>query len=169
MDAVYLSMALLLDEEDEMKEKNTIEKRVWVKPILTQRKQFGAFHTLFKELLNQDSQDLKDYIRVDKSQFNRLVDKLSIRLAKEDTQFRESIKPDEMCCLTLRYLASGETFRSLAFQFRLGRTTVSRIIDEVVTAIKEEFGPEFLRTPKTTEEWLEISRKFEQRWNFPNV
>ena len=83
-------------------------ERVWVKPILRKRKEFGAFHTLFKELLTQQhSQDLKDYIRLDKSQFEHLVDKLSTRLLKDDTQMRESIKPDEMCCLTLRYLASG--------------------------------------------------------------
>ena len=42
-----------------------------------------------------------------------------------------------MCCLTLRYLASGETSRSLAFQFRVGRTTAARIINEVTMAIIE--------------------------------
>jgi len=170
MDVVHLAtVAMLLDDDDyDIIEKNNPVKRVWVKPVLKKRNELGAFHTLFQELLNEDSQDLKDYIRLDKSQFNQLVDKLSTHLLKEDTQFRESIKPDEMCCATLRYFASGETFRSLAFQFRLGRTTLARIINEVTLAIVEELGPEFLRTPKTTEEWLELSRKFEQRWNFPN-
>ena len=121
-----------------------------------------------RTLTQQHSQDLKDYIRLDKSHFDHLVDKLSTRLLKDDTQMRESIKPDEMCYLTLHYLASGETFRSLAFQFRVGRITVVRIINEVTMVIIEELGPEFLRTPKSTEEWLEISRKFEERWNFPN-
>ena len=38
---------------------------------------------------------------------------------------RESIKPGEMCALALRFLATGESFRSLHFQFRLGRATIT--------------------------------------------
>ena len=61
---------------------------------------------------------------------------------------RESIKPHEMVCLTLRYLATGETFRSLEFQFRIGKKTISRIVNEVCEAITEILGPRYLNTPK---------------------
>ena len=40
---------------------------------------------------------------------------------KVDTNMRECIKQHEMVWLPLRYLASGETFRSFEFQFTLER------------------------------------------------
>ena len=43
----------------------------------------GAFHNLLKKILTEDSQDLKDYImRVNKPQFNQLIDNLSTRFIK---------------------------------------------------------------------------------------
>jgi len=72
---------------------------------------------------------------MDVSQFDFLVEKLAPKILKEDTFMRDSIQPEEMLCLTLRYLASGESFRSLQFQFRLGRKTVSDIVIDVCTAI----------------------------------
>jgi len=32
----------------------------------------------------------------------------------------------------------------------------------------ETLGPDYLRTPKDKQRWIEISKKFEERWNFPN-
>ena len=81
---------------------------------------------------------------------------------------RECIKPEEMCCLTLRYLASRESFRSLEFQFRIGRKTIASIILDVTTTIVKELGSDYLVTPKTKDAWLDISHKFLLRWNFPN-
>ena len=57
-----MDVVLLLDEDDHIREIYNQVERVWVKPILRKRKEFGAFPTLFIELLTQQhSQDLKDY------------------------------------------------------------------------------------------------------------
>ncbi|XP_057310556.1 uncharacterized protein LOC130648520 [Hydractinia symbiolongicarpus] len=89
-------------------------------------------------------------------------------IIEQDTNMRECIKPEEMCCLTLRYLASGESFRSLEFQFRIGKRTISSIILEVYMTIIEELRIEYLTTPNTEDAWLDISKKFLLRWNFSN-
>ena len=81
---------------------------------------------------------------------------------------RDSIKPDERLAIALRYLATGESFQSLHFQFRVGRTSIAEIVIEVCSAIIDVLGPEFLKTPCTTEQWLRISDVFASRWNFPN-
>ena len=31
----------------------------------------------------------------------------------------------------------------------------------------DELVPEFVKTPSSEQEWLEISTKFETRWNYP--
>ena len=43
------------------------------------------------------------------------------------------------------------------------------MIQEVAEAIYQILGKEHLKTPTTTEEWVTVSEKFLQRWNFPNA
>ena len=79
-------------------------------------------------------------------------------ILKQDTNMRDD-SAKEMCSLTLRSLAGGESFRSLESQFRIGRKTVSRNVMDATTAIFHEFSW-YLLTPKTKDEWLSISQKF---------
>ena len=73
-----------------------------------------------------------------------------------------------MQCFRAHAMASGESFRSLQFQFRIGRKTISEIIIDVCRAVIEILGPDHLNTPGSKARWLEIANKFEERWNFPN-
>lgn len=51
-----------------------------------------------------------------------------------------------------RFLATGASFRHLAFEFRLGRETISQIIYCTCVAIIEEYGTEYV--PEPTQESL---------------
>ena len=82
--------------------------------------------------------------------------------------YRKSIDPSERLALAIRYLATGETFQSLSFQFRIGTTTISQIVMEVCVAIYRLFGNEYLKTPNTAGKWNEIAELFYSRWNIPN-
>ena len=82
---------------------------------------------------------------------------------------RKSITPDEKVSLFLRYLATGESFRSLEFIYRVRRRSISRIVMEVANAVITEMQKTYLKTPSNENEWIEISEKFFQRWNFPNL
>ena len=58
---------------------------------------------------------------------------------------RKSIKPNEQYCLFLRYIASGESFRSLEYQFQITRQTIYRVISTVA----KEMQVAYLKTPNT--------------------
>ena len=96
---------------------------------------------------------------MDVDHFDELVHLLISLLLKKDTNMRECIKPEEMCCVTLRYLASGKSFRSLEYQFRITKKAISYIVQEVSLAIIKTLGKEYLKTPNTTEEWINIAEK----------
>lgn len=68
--------------------------------------------------------------------------------------------------ITLRYLATGNSYRSLAFSFRVAHNTISLLVQEVCKAIYAEYQRELLTIPTTAEEWRPIHRKFGKRWNF---
>ena len=158
---------LLLDEEEEIARRNRAKRSIWVKPWLQRRAELGVYNNLFQELIERNS--LKDYIRMDRMHFYYLVERLYPYLLKDDTILRESIKPAAQVCVFLRYVASGETFRSLEYQFRISRRSIARIVDRVAEAIIEEMQGEYLKTPNTASKWLEIWEKFSQRWIFPNT
>ena len=46
---------------------------------------------------------------------------------------------------------------------------VSHIINGCCNALVDELVPVFVKTPSSEQEWLEISKKFETRWNYPHA
>ena len=67
------------------------------------------------------------------------------------------IKCDKILALTLRYLATGESFQSLS---RISLNLVSYIIKSCCKAIVERMASAFVKVPSTKAEWVDISRKF---------
>ncbi|GFU62745.1 integrase catalytic domain-containing protein [Trichonephila clavipes] len=53
-------------------------------------------------------------------------------------QAQKPICPEEKLCILVRHLATGESFRSLAFQYRVSHSWISVILREVVEAIIKE-------------------------------
>ena len=164
---VIAAVALLLDDEEET-EDNVRQRTVWVRPWMARRETDGAFYTIFRELKEEDAEGFRGYVRLDTNSFDKLVNLLTPTLLKNDTVMRKCIKPEEMCCVALRYFASGESFRSMEYQFRISKKAISYIVEEVAVAIIKILGETYLKTPKTSDEWLKISKKFKERWNFPN-
>lgn len=71
-----------------------------------------------------------------------------------------------MLCIG-RYIATGETFRSLAFQFRISHCYLSKIVKATLDAIIESFMNEALPEP-TTEMFTAIAATYFEKWNYPN-
>ena len=69
--------------------------------------------------------------------------------------------------MTLRFLASGDCMRSLSSAFRIGHSTVSKIVNETCRVMYEILAPTYLQLPDTNK-WRQISNDFSKIWNFPN-
>ena len=163
--ALLLLDLLSEDDEHEKKRRNRVQ---WVKPWIARRVERGAYHLLVRELALEDEIAYREFFRMTKEQFKVLGDKIACHIAKQDTVMRSSIKADERLAVTLRYLATGETFKSLEYSFRMSRTTISYVVLDCCAALFKILGPEFLKTPDSEDEWCAISHQFAQRWNFPN-
>ena len=55
------------------------------------------------------------------------------------------IMPDKRLALILRYIATGESFQSLIFQFRISLNAVSYIIKGCCNALVDELVPVFVK------------------------
>ncbi len=68
--------------------------------------------------------------------------------------------------ITLRFLATGMSFRSLQYGFRVSHNTISLFVPEVCQAIHDEYRGELITLPSTPDQWREVAQKFGHRWNF---
>ncbi|XP_036327663.1 uncharacterized protein LOC118740295 [Rhagoletis pomonella] len=77
--------------------------------------------------------------------FNFLANHLTQHIGKKDSRLRESISVGERLAVTLRYLATGDSFGSLMSVFLLGKTTICNIIRETCEAIFRTLNDDFLK------------------------
>lgn len=64
-------------------------------------------------------------------------------------------------------MATGESFRSLAFAFRISHSYISTLVKETLLAICKHLVPIFIPSP-SKEVLKRNAEEFWERWNFPN-
>ncbi|PFX25095.1 putative nuclease HARBI1 [Stylophora pistillata] len=143
--------------------------RQWI----SRREERGVFHQVIRELEVGDVVAYKEFFRMTMEQFSSLLGKVFPLIQKKEqpssiNSVRGTIQPDERLAVTLRYLATGETYHSLEYSFRISRQTISSIVSETSRALYKVFAPEYLKVTNTESEWDAVADKFEGRWNFPN-
>ena len=142
---------------------------MWVRPWLLQREERGAYHNIMADLYATDIPGFTNYMRMAPEFFEMIKTRLEPHLARQATNYRAPISVGEKLALTIRYLATGESYTSLSCQFRVGRSTISKFIPEVCRAIQDEFTREYLKCPTTPDQWKEVEREFRIRWNVPHA
>lgn len=140
--AYILGASYLLFEDDE-KPKNEKKSREWVRDWVEKRSTEGCYVKLLQELRENQPKLYKNFVRMSAADFDFLLGLVGPLIQKKDTVMRKSIPVGERLALTLRFLATGESFMSLQYTFRIPQCTISSIIPEVCDAIymvlKEEY------------------------------
>ena len=100
--------------------------------------------------------------------FQYLLNVVGPIISKKNTNLRKAISASERLCLTLHYLAYGGIQQSLSFSFRIAKSTICNIINETCLAIWNSLNEQYLRPPKTADDWKCISQGFNEIWNLPH-
>ncbi|XP_042870250.1 putative nuclease HARBI1 [Penaeus japonicus] len=67
---------------------------------------------------------------------------------------------------SLTHVVTGESFASLGYQFRVGKTTVHRIVKTTSNAIWETLQPHYMPVPNE-HQWKEIAKNYFEKCNIP--
>ncbi|CAH2097861.1 unnamed protein product [Euphydryas editha] len=141
-------------------------KRIWVQDINKKRKEFGEYHRLCRELLSHEDRFFQ-YFRMSRECFEELHSLLLPTISKCTTNWRVPISTKERLVICLRYLATGDSYQTIAFSFRVGRSTVGSIISQVCKEIWNILQPVYLPSP-SKETWKQSEIGYREMWNFPN-
>ncbi|NP_001090585.2 uncharacterized protein LOC100036828 [Xenopus laevis] len=159
---LYLYYYLLKKERNE----RAAARKYWVHPITDQRFQNGQFQLLYCELRSYPKK-FQRFFRMSISSFDELLTVLKPGLCRAHTLMMDPISPEERLCLTLRFLATGQSFSSLYFRFPIGRTTIGKIVRETCLLIWSELQRLVMPTPDENA-WIHIAEDFYKTTNFPN-
>ncbi|KAH9627917.1 hypothetical protein HF086_015361 [Spodoptera exigua] len=152
---------------DARKMKQARKRKYWVHPMLMKRIPLGLCQSYIEELKSDDGK-FYEYLRMTVSTFDSLLARLADNLRRENTYFRNCISAEERLVITLRYLASGCSFKQLHYNFRVGMSTISKIIKETCSVIWSVLSAEYLKLPNTEEEWKTVAEAFKTKANFPH-
>lgn len=90
-----------------------------------------------RELVAEPSGEFHKFTRMSLMDFEYLLNKISSKISKQDTKLRASIPARIRFAITLRYLATGDSFQSLHFLFKISPQLISQIVLEVCNALNE--------------------------------
>ena len=158
-------------EEREKRRKQALarmRRSVWVKPWIRRRPLQGQYEQLMKELHAEDVPAFTNFMRMEPQAFHELLTRIAPRITKQDTNYRKSLEPGLKLAITLRFLATGNSYKTLQYGFRVAHNTICGFIPQVCQAIIEELSDEVLMCPDTPEGWKQVAQDFYNRWNFPH-
>ena len=161
-------IAALFLEEQRLARWQRKRRTMWVKPWLLRRVTLGHYNNLMQELMRESRGDFKAFLRMEPAMFQEMLVRVAPRITKSDGA-RPPLAPGLKLAITLRFLATGDSYHSLAFSFRVAHNTISLFVPEVCDAISEEYRDEVFVTPSTPDGWNEVAQVFGRRWNFPHA
>lgn len=126
------------------KKQQEARKRLWTRRFLS-RREFDDVSKKLMEDLRNDSDTFYEFFRMSPAEFDFLLNKVRDIIAKRDTNMRKSISAEIRLAITIRYLSSGDSYRSLMLAFRVAHNTISKIVPEVCKAIYTVLHEQFLK------------------------
>ena len=144
----------LMDFDDEKPCRG--KTRQWVK----RRRESGYFTNIIQELKVGDRMGFEELFRMDVVDFEYVLSQISDLISSQEINGGHSpVLCDERLALTLRYFATGESFQSLSFQFRISLNAVSYIVKGCCDAVVERMVPLFVKSHHRKKNGLKFLKK----------
>ena len=126
---VSACLVIIADEDG----RNRKRKRWWCRDLFEEGPRFAV--GLLDKLKLNDATGFTNFTRLTPTDFEELLLMVGGQIMKQDTKFRETIPASVRLAVTLRFLASGDSFASLMYTFRISKQAISQIVPEVCEAI----------------------------------
>jgi hypothetical protein len=103
--------------------------------LIARTESLRASNCLFRELSSEDPQEYRKHIRMSIEKFDELLQLVESYKSKTDTVMKAAIPARLKLEVTLQFLASGDSFSSLALLFGIPPCTISRLLPKTLQSI----------------------------------
>ena len=124
-DIILAAAAFILVSEDEPQKK----RRVWVRPSLDRSKYNG--NRMLADYIQDDligfgpgegiRSTFQNFLRMTCTDFEDILKMIGPKIKRQNTNFRVPISINERLAVTLRFLASGDSFMDLSYLFKISQ------------------------------------------------
>lgn len=143
------SYIIISETSNETRKRRRSQRRWWMTSLFKSRNRYRGTD-MIDDLTAEIGYGLfENFCRMKSTDFETLLQQIGPKISKQDTTFREAIPAAERLMVTLRYLATGDSFTSLMYTFKISKQLISRIIPEVCSAIIE-----------CLKEYVKVSKKY---------
>ena len=125
----------------------------WVMPWILQRQEKGCFSNLLADLIHTDIPGYQNFVRMPPAFFYLIQERIHHHIKKSVTNFRKPLEVGLKLAITLRHLATGQTYTSLQYHWLVGRPTICKFVPQVCRTILAEFQDKYLHCPDCPDEW----------------
>lgn len=125
------------------KMKKRRQHRYWVRSLLTRRENNGAAEMLTQlkaddfGLHGELRSSFHNFVRMSSTDFENLINLIGAKIYKQNTNYRDAISVNDRLAITLRFLATGDSYQSLMYLCKVSASSISRIVPEVCSALCE--------------------------------
>lgn len=124
---------------DEVKKKKKL-RTLWIRRLYRDRSS--------NLLLQVDHIHFKNFTRMTSEDFETLITLVGPIIGKKDTKLRKAIPVKDRLALTLRFLASGDSFTSLQYLFKISKQCISGIVAETCKALTLTLKDNYVKVRK---------------------
>lgn len=128
------SFIIIKTIEKKKKIKKRATKRWWRRSLFANRAKYSGT-ALLNELLMEDGSFFNNFNRMTAMDFEKLTCLIGPVISKKDTNYRKAIPVKERLAITLRFLATGDSYTSLMYTFKVSKQVISTIVPEVCEAL----------------------------------
>jgi hypothetical protein len=114
------------------------ERWWWQTQLYTSREVYSSSNVLADLNFHLVSGLYKNFTRMFPSELEFLSNLIGEKISKKDTAFRKAISVQERLALMLHLLASGDSYVSLQYLFKISKHAISCMVLEVCEALVEK-------------------------------
>ncbi len=127
MDVAQNQLAIAMNQ----RRRAHMRTRWWMWSWLQRQTLYGQYERLMSELEVEGAAAFKNFVRVNPAMFRELLNRIGPAISKNDTFYRKALHPCLRLAITLRFLATGDSYHYLMYGFWVAHNTISCIVCEV--------------------------------------
>ena len=116
-----------------------------------------------------DPMEYRNFIQMPPELCQELEQRITAEFQRDRTLMRDPVSPGVKLAVTLGHLATGDSYTTLQYAFRVASLIIKKFVPEVCDAITRAYRDQVLQCPTLPEDWLLVESVFRQRWNFPHA